>query len=204
MAITNYTDLQSAVADWLHRDDLTNTIPTFIQLAEKQMSRQLRVKNQETEATGTATTTIALPADYVQAISLTLEVGGEYYPLTQKDRYSATILNNNSSIASYYTIEGGNIVITPPPGSNTNYTLQYYAEVTPLSGAAPTNWLVTAHPDLYLYATLIQSAPYLEDDSRITTWDAMYARILASIKEQDDNDRWSGSPIAARAGMSCW
>lgn len=65
MAITNYTDLQSTVADWLHRSDLTSAIPTFIQLAEKQMSRELRLKNQETEVTDTATTTIALPADYV-------------------------------------------------------------------------------------------------------------------------------------------
>lgn len=204
MSITNYTDLQSAVANILHRDDLTNSIPLFIQLAEKQMSRHLRLKNQETEATGVATTTIALPSDYVEAISLTLEVGGEHYPLSQRDRYSATVLNSSSAIASYYTIEGGNIVIAPPPASNTNYTLQYYAEVTPLSGGAPTNWLITAHPDLYFYATLIHSAPHLEDDARIATWDAMYTRILAAIKEQNDNDRWSGSPMRARAGMSCW
>lgn len=204
MAITNYTDLQSTVADWLHRDDLTSAIPTFIQLAEKQMSRKLRVKGQETEVTGTAAATIALPADYLQAIALTLTSGGIERALAQRDRFSATNLNNFSASAAYYTIEGGNIIITPEPAGTEDYTLQYYAGITALSDAAPTNWLLTANPDLYLYAVLIQSAPYMVDDPRVSAWGTMYASILEEIKQQDANDRFSGSPMAARAQMSCW
>lgn len=204
MAITNYTDLQSTVADWLHRSDLTNVIPTFIQLAEKQMSRQLRLKNQEAEATGTAASTIALPADYVEMIALTLTSGDEERALKQVDRFSGTRVNNFTADTAYYTIEGGNIVLTPDPAGTETYTLQYYAAVPALSGASPTNWLITAHPDLYLYAVLLQSAPYLIDDARVATWQGAYTAILASIREQDEKDRWSGSPINARAQMSCW
>lgn len=204
MAITNYTDLQSTVADWLHRDDLTSAIPTFIQLAEKQMSRQLRVKAQETEATGTATTTIALPADYVEMIALTLTVGGQEYALRQRDRFSATALNNNVSGSMYYTIEGSNIIIAPQVGADVDYTLQYYASIPALSDASPTNWLITANPDLYLYAVLIQAAPYVKDDPRLATWGQMYIGIKEEIQLQDHKDRFSGSPMAGRAQMSCW
>ena len=42
MAITNFTELKSNIADWLNRDDLTNVIPTFISLSEKQMNRSVR------------------------------------------------------------------------------------------------------------------------------------------------------------------
>ena len=42
MAITNYTELKSTIADWLNRDDLTTVIPTFISLAEHQMERSVR------------------------------------------------------------------------------------------------------------------------------------------------------------------
>ena len=42
MAITTYAELQSAVADFLNRDDLTSVIPTFIDLAEAQMQRTIR------------------------------------------------------------------------------------------------------------------------------------------------------------------
>lgn len=204
MAITNYTDLQSTIADWLHRDDLTGSIPTFIQLAEKQMSRELRLKNQETEVTDTASSTIALPSDYVEAISLVVTIGGQDYPLMQKDRFSASPLVNSSSIPSYYTIEGSNLVLAPEPTTDTTYTLQYYASVPALSGGSPTNWLLTAHPDLYLYAVLTQSAPYLEDDARVQLWDSAYQKVKAAIVWQNENDRWSGAPIGARAGMSCW
>ena len=34
MAITNYTQLQSSIASWLLRDDLTAVIPDFITLAD--------------------------------------------------------------------------------------------------------------------------------------------------------------------------
>jgi hypothetical protein len=204
MAITNYTDLQSEVASWLARSDLTNNIPTFIQLAEKQMSRRLRVKNQETTATGTAATTIALPSDYVEMIALTLTASGDERALRQRDRFSGTAINNSSADVYYYTIEGGNIVITPEPAGTETYTLQYFASVPALSGASPTNWLITAHPDLYLYGVLIQSAPFLKDDPRLMTWQSLFEQIMTAIEIQNLSDRWSGSPISSRAQMSCW
>ena len=35
MALTNYTELKSNIADFLNREDLTAVIPTFIALAER-------------------------------------------------------------------------------------------------------------------------------------------------------------------------
>ena len=43
MAITNYTTLQSTIADYLARTDLTAQIPTFIQLCENRLRRDLRL-----------------------------------------------------------------------------------------------------------------------------------------------------------------
>lgn len=137
-------------------------------------------------------------------ISLTLSIGGTTYALTQRDRYSATPLGNNVSGSMYYTIEGNSIIIAPQVGTDADYTLQYYAAIPALSDASPTNWLITAHPDLYLYAVLAQSAPYMEEDPRLPVWQAMYAQIKTAIEMQNEADRWSGSPMAARAGMSCW
>ena len=42
MAITNYTELKSSLADWLNRSDLTTVIPDFITLAESQFNREIR------------------------------------------------------------------------------------------------------------------------------------------------------------------
>jgi hypothetical protein len=53
MTITNYTTLQSTVADYLNRTDLTSIIPTFIQLAESQINRDVRHYEMETRSTAT-------------------------------------------------------------------------------------------------------------------------------------------------------
>ena len=42
MAIDTYSELKSAIADWLNRDDLTSVIPNFIELAEAELTRNLR------------------------------------------------------------------------------------------------------------------------------------------------------------------
>jgi hypothetical protein len=39
MSITTYSELQTAVANWLKRSDLTATIPDFIRLAKCASSR---------------------------------------------------------------------------------------------------------------------------------------------------------------------
>jgi hypothetical protein len=42
MTITDYASLQAAVAAYMHRDDLTDVIPTFIQLAEQRIYPRLK------------------------------------------------------------------------------------------------------------------------------------------------------------------
>ena len=51
MAIGTYAELQTAVANWLGRDDLTARIPEFIDLAEARLSRELETREQEKRAT---------------------------------------------------------------------------------------------------------------------------------------------------------
>ena len=51
MAIGTYAELQTAVANWLDRDDLTDRIPEFIALAEAKMNRVLRISLMENVST---------------------------------------------------------------------------------------------------------------------------------------------------------
>ena len=49
MALTNYTELQAEVANFLNRDDLTAAIPTFIRLAEAKMNYLEVEKNEDNQ-----------------------------------------------------------------------------------------------------------------------------------------------------------
>jgi hypothetical protein len=74
----------------------------------------------------------------------------------------------------------------------------YYAQIPSLSVSNTTNWLLTEAPDVYLYATLIQSAPYLKEDERIGTWAGIYQRLLADLKVSDERARIGSSKLVAR------
>ena len=62
MAIGTYSELQTAVANWLDRDDLTDRIPEFIALAEAKMNRVLRISLMENVST--ALTMVSGTRDY--------------------------------------------------------------------------------------------------------------------------------------------
>ena len=66
MSISTYSELKTAVANFLARTDLTDQIPDFIQLAEARLSRELESRDQEKRANATLTIGdqyIALPTD---------------------------------------------------------------------------------------------------------------------------------------------
>ena len=67
MAIGTYAELQTAVANWLDRGDLTERIKEFIGLAEARMNRVLRLQlmvNIDTTTLGGAAALVAGTRDY--------------------------------------------------------------------------------------------------------------------------------------------
>src|SRR6185437_725942 len=69
-----------------------------------------------------------------------------------------------------FSVVGGEIQFWPWSGGTFSAEMTYWKKIPALSDAAPTNWLLAGHPDIYLYTALIQSAPYLKEDARLSTW----------------------------------
>lgn len=199
MAISTYAELQTAVASWLHRADLTSQIPDFITLAEAKLNRQLRLRAQETTDTGTVSATVALPASFIGMRSLTVSAGGTSYPLTY---ITPELLTSETGQPTSYTIVGDNIKFQNSTTGYT-YTLVYYVPFAALS--AGVNWLITNAPDVCLYSTLLEAAPYMKDDKRITVWDFKLngdgtpknKGALGDLIDADKKDRF-GSGLAVR------
>ena len=70
MALDTFSNLKNEIASFLNRDDLTNQLDTFINLAESRHARDLRVREMET--IDTSITTVAgtqaynLPTGYLE------------------------------------------------------------------------------------------------------------------------------------------
>jgi len=75
MALSTYTNIKDAVADWLDRSDLTSRIPDFIALAETRINRDLRIRPMEVRSTMTTTADkryFNLPGGYLQMRNIQL------------------------------------------------------------------------------------------------------------------------------------
>ena len=58
--------------------------------------------------------------------------------------------------------------------------------------------MLTAWPDLYVYATLVHAAPYLREDERVALWKGMADQLLEEIRLSDERAKHSGGPLRAR------
>lgn len=81
----------------------------------------------------------------------------------------------------YADYDYSHFIVVPTPIYAAPFELTYYETPDQLSPSNQTNWLTQYAPDLILYATLLETAPYLRNDPRIQTWQTMYDRSAAAI-----------------------
>jgi len=200
MAISTYAELQTAIADWLNRDDITAVIPNFISLAEAQIARDIRHWEQEKRVTTTLNEQFEnLPNDWLETISLVLS-DGTPLELMSRDEMAVKRTNNDDQAGKplYYTHQSGQIEVYPTPDDSYTLDLNYYAQVPALTDAAPDNWILTKYPDLYLYGALAHAATYLRDPQRMQEFAAIYASTAAQVNRESKRAVTSGSGLRMR------
>lgn len=187
MALSTYTELQAAIAALLRRTDLTSAIPDFITLAEANLNRDLHVRQMfEVDATfaiasGTATAT--LPTDFAGVKSFRLNTS----PVTAIEQVSLDAQDDiwhaaysTTGRPKYFSVTATQFLFAPTPDAAYTATLRYRKRIPALVSNS-TNWLLTAHPDAYLYGAAAASAPYLQEDPRLGTWAALYRNAVDAI-----------------------
>ena len=204
MAITNYTNLQTTIADFLNRDDLTSVIPTFIQLAEADMNRQVRHWKMEQRSSGQQSAGdqyMQVPADWLETIRFTLTGSGTSAVTMTSRAAMADIRAKNEDISNvapyYYTHADGQFELYPTPVEDTDFELLYYQKIPDLATNS-TNWLLTDAPDVYLYGALLHSAPYLAEDARVAVWAQMYSAAVQNVNSASEQARYSGSGMTLK------
>lgn len=198
MAVSTYSELQSAVADYLHRTDLTTQIQTFIALAEAEFNRVLRITGQVTNTTlsvsGNPTT---LPTDWLSNKSVLVYAGGQW---RQVDPQSEETIRsyNAGGYPKHYAISGTNILFAPSPDGTYSVSLTYYAQIPALSNTTTTNHLLTSAPELYLWRAIYEGAKWMRDMDLATMAQGEYVRYLTDVMTRDQ-DRQYGPGTVMRA-----
>jgi hypothetical protein len=185
MSIATYDELKTAIESWQHRSDLTYLVGDFITLAEAKFNRRIRARQQETDFTGTPTSyEIAIPSDFLAFRKLWRTSDKE--TLEQKPLDVVRWYQEGGESTAYAI---GDAIVTDGTSAVTGV---YFTKIASLSDAAPTNWLLTAYPDVYLFAGLAETAFYVKDKESAAMWTARADSIIAEINRTSHRDQFSG------------
>lgn len=202
MALTTYSELQTAITSWLHRSDLSGIIPDLITLGEDRIYRSLRVRAMETALSSTiASGVIAVPSDYVQLkfayINTTspkqwLEHKGPEW-IYRNDPYR----EGRTDVPRFIAREATNFIFSPYPAAAYGVAGIYYKRLDPL--ASSVNTVFTTHPGLWLFGALCESAPFIQNDARLQVWETKFLQIMAEVNSEEFQENSSGSRLRMTA-----
>lgn len=182
----SYSSLKTYIASRLDRTDLDSYIDSFISLAEAMFNRELRCREMITEAALTQSSGVAaLPADYLQYRSLTPSVArfGEIKyiaPSTVNDLYAS----RPSGAPRHFTIIGGNLKLFPL--SDDDVTLTYFQKIAGLNDGNTSNWLLAAHPDIYMHGILAEAYAFIGDANKQILSAQIVDRFIEDLREADE------------------
>lgn len=196
MAITTYSELKVAIQNWAKRSDITTLVDDFIDLAESDLWQRLRIRDMETEATlssSTSVRTVALPSAFLQARRLRIDRTDLDDVVLQYETPMSLRVVESAGMPLRFTITNQ---IELDRVSDQVYTLklQYYASLTALSNSNTTNAVLTRFPMVYLYASLFHYAQWAQDDLLIDRYAMLAEGAINSANAADRKGRYGPAP----------
>ena len=176
-AATTYAELQTEIADYLARADLTAIIPNFVKYAEVKMNNDLRLREMIATVNinpSAVNTYVALPTGFLEIISFNDDTGQPLqevdYEHLENHKYGA-----GSGRAELYAI-GARIDFERTASDALNFPMRYWKRLDLITDT--TNAVLTNYPQLYLYGSLLQATPYIRNMEMLTSWKQFYEEAV--------------------------
>lgn len=189
--LATYTDLLSAIASYTKRGDTAALAPIWVALAEARINRELRVNDMVTrKPLSVAAEYLAVPADMAAPITIRL-TDRPYWQLDylQPAQMADRIAEQRRDTLAAFALINGQFWFNPAPVVPWNAELLYYANVPALASApGGANWLLTIHPDVYLWAALREAADFYEDDQQLAKFEQLFTDAVKAVQAADKRD----------------
>jgi hypothetical protein len=190
-AFADYLDLRLAVSEHVGNRAISDVFPRLVKMAEATLNKKLRTRQQITNGTLTFTDGVApLPADCLEIISLF------FNPTTTMRAGSIVDTRDTASGDDAYAVSGSNVLVYGATGTR---SVIYFAAIPTLTTSTTTsNWLLAAHPQVYLYAVGFEAAKFLRDPELAAMTDQLFAGALNDMLINDERDRWANGIVRQR------
>lgn len=192
MSISDYASLLVDAAEYSGREDIAHLFARFLGLAELKLNRGLRVADMEkTAAIVLASGDGALPSDFLEAREVKTSANVPIRAVSMQQLTESWA--GNSGVPAGYFISGSTLKARPI--SNQTLTMTYYAKIPALTKAAPTNWLLTRAPDVYLYALVTEIAIWERDAAKVQAMQQLMSLALSGLTIEDERNRWGNGQV---------
>jgi len=192
----NYGDLKQAVSDFARRDE--DNIDTLVALAHANICTEFEPPDSLVLVTLSNPLPVygsvyswELPGD-VQRVREVLADGREL-----ANTYLADLFMLSGSNPERYAVDGVNLLVAP--GQGTEVTVRLQKRLPDLVADTDTNWLLTNHPQLYLYGTLVQLHQYVQDDEQVAMSQTLYGQAADVAGQQIQQLKQGGQPVIRSA-----
>ena len=162
-------------------------------------AKPFRAMAQEASTTVALTEYTNLPTDFLEMRG----IKGTWNPVRKLHYATPEIIDESytSGTAGYpalYTLEGAQLRVRPAPSAGLSAKLLYYQKVPAIADAS-TNWLLTSHPDIYLFGALLHGGVYGKDDPQLGRVIAGYSSAVNGLRNVTQRVRYSGGSLQTTA-----
>jgi hypothetical protein len=196
--VTNHQSLRKAIQDFLDRTDIEPYIGLFVQHAEFEMNR-LRVRFNEKAFDETMVGgKIALPADYLSAKELYLDINPRR-TLVRAAPGQVNEFHSQIGQPKMFAREGSDLIFLPTPDQEYTVKGVYHYKQPPLVNGTDTNWAIQEYPTWFLYECLAATSTFTREDDRLPIWRGLASEMRAEIERDNQRENWSGPMVQRRA-----
>lgn len=185
--IATYSDLVASVQAELDRDDVDDVrVVEFIQRFEARMNRLLRVPEMEAVAQiAMADGSGYLPTDFLE-LRRVYDADNCPVPAVEPSAW----LERRTSGGKVHCIVAGALRVAPD--SDDAVSILYYAKIPALNDDQQSNWLLEAHPDLYLYGVCYLFCSHVDDDDGVLKYKAAADEVFGELIASGERRRFGG------------
>lgn len=187
-AAMTYDSLVTDVQSYAERRDsnFVEQIPRFIMLAENRICSECRgLGFLRFVAFPLVANTFEKPVRWRESVSLSCVVSGETVFLKERSYQYCRAYSPDVSVTGtpvfYANYDYEHFFVVPTPAASYTAELSYYERPEPLSSDNQVNWTTQYAPQLLLYATLLETAPWLKNDQRLALWQQLYESAKAAL-----------------------